>query len=175
MFAAVFGFVKDAAVAALNAISGPFNTIKSTAETLYNWLKNTLNPVWDTVKTAATSALGLILAPINAITSAFNSVIAAVKSVIDWISKIKIPDIGGLVSKLNPFAKSAPAPAVANPAVARVGAFTTGARAVPTGGGGGGPTIIIQGAIDPVSTAKQIRQILRDDTRRRGGVVVGLT
>ena len=32
---------------------------------------------------------------------------------------------------------------------------------------------IIQGAIDPVSTAKQIKQILRDDTRRRGGVVVG--
>ena len=150
VFATVFGFVKDAAVAALNAISGPFNTIKSTAETLYNWLKNTLNPVWDTIKTAASSALGLILAPINAITSAFNSVVAAVKSVIDWISKIKIPDLGGIVSKLNPLSKSAPAPAVANPAVARVGAFTaaTGARAVPTGGGGG-PTIIIQGAIDP--------------------------
>ena len=105
--------------------------------------------------------------------SAFNGVVSVVKSVIDWISKIKIPDIGSIASKLNPFAKSAPAPAVASSAVG-LGALATGTSArATTSGGGSGVTIVIQGAIDPVATAQQIRRILRDDTRRRGGVTVG--
>ena len=151
-----------------------FDSIKDAALGVYNWLKDTFVTVFDTVKNAATTALGLVLAPIRAIESAFQSVERAVKSVIDWISKIKIPDIGGIVSKLNPFSASAPAPAVANPTVARYGAFTTGAASRAVAGGTNGPTIIIQGAIDPVATAQQIRRILRDDARRRGGPQVGI-
>ena len=175
VFSAVWGYVSSAAVSAFNLILGPINAIKSAAEAVYNWLKNVFNAGWTAVKDAAVSALNLILGPINAIKSAFDGVIGVVKSVIDWISKIKIPDLGGIASKLNPFSKSAPAPAVATSAVG-LGALTTAAtaRVGGTANSAGGVTIVIQGAIDPVSTAKQIRQILRDDTRRRGGVVVGL-
>ena len=155
--------------AAILLIVKNWDKIKDAAMTVYNWLKDTFSKVFDTVKDAATTALDLILAPINAIKSAFDAVVEAVKKVIDWISKIKIPDLGGIVSKLNPFTAAAPA-----------GHYTTPRRTRPparpwsvTATRGSGPnergrrSSSIQGAIDPVSTAKQVRQILRDDQRRR--------
>ena len=158
---------------AVKFIVDHIDDITGAAKAVWNYLSGPLATIWDTVKNAAVLALNIILGPINAITAAFNGVVSAVKSVIDWISKIKIPDLGSIASKLNPFSASAPAPTVPGPAQA--GAFTTAATAKVggTANSNGGVTIVIQGAIDPVSTAKQIRQILRDDTRRRGGVVVG--
>ena len=154
---------------AVGIIVKHWDDIKAAALAVYNWLKNTFNTIWNNIKDAAKTALDLVLAPINAIKDAFDKVVGAIKTVIDWLGKIKIPNIGGFLGKLNPFGKSAPTRGAA-PAVARTGTYTT--RAV-TRGGGGGPTFIIQGAIDPVSTAQQIRRILRDDARRRGGPVIG--
>ena len=85
-----------------------FDKIKDAALTVYNWLKDTFSKVFDTVKNAAVLALDLILAPIHAITAAFDAVVKVVKSVIDWIGKIKIPNIGGALKALNPFSKAAP-------------------------------------------------------------------
>src|SRR4029077_7551410 len=104
----IFDTIKDAAKTAIDWIVGAWNGIKDAALAVYNWLKDTFNAIWDTIKDAAKTALDLILAPINAIKDAFNAVVDVVKKVIDWISKIKIPDIGGALSKLNPFSVAPP-------------------------------------------------------------------
>ena len=89
---------------AVKFIVDHIDDITAAAKTVWSYLSGPLSTIWDTVKTAAVLALNIILAPINAITAAFNGVVGAVKSVIDWISKIKIPDLGSIASKLNPFA-----------------------------------------------------------------------
>ncbi len=159
---------------AVKFIVDHIDDITGAAKAVWNYLSGAFSTVWDTVKTTAKTALDAILAPINAIKAAFDAVIGAVKSVIDWISKIKIPDIGSIASKLNPFAKSAPAPA--GYTTAPTYQTVVGARSAPAGTRAtpaAGPTIIVQGAIDAVATARQIRLILRDDTRRRSGVTIG--
>ena len=150
-----------------------WDSIKAAALAVYTWLKNTFtfNGIWDTIKGAATTALDLILAPIRAVESAFQKVVDIVKMLIDWIKKIKIPDLPGPLAKLTPWSATG-ASTFASSTGASTGTFSAG-RASSSGSGGGGPTIIIQGAIDPVATAKQVRQILRDDDRRRTGIRVG--
>jgi uncharacterized membrane protein len=147
--------------------------ITAAARAVWNYLTGAFSSVWGAIQSTASSALDALLAPIHAVESAFNHIVDAVKAVIDWIGRIKIPEgitnaIGKIVDVL-PFGASAPAAAI-GAAPAAMGAssrYATGG-----GGGGSGPTFIIQGAIDPVATAQQIRRILRDDARRTGGVAI---
>ena len=67
MFAVVFGYVKDQAVAAFNLIMVPIQAVMDGAVVVYNWFKGVFATVWDFVKDAAVTALNLILIPINAI------------------------------------------------------------------------------------------------------------
>ena len=77
--------------------------------------------------------------------------------------------IGGI------FGRSAPA-AASSGTRAAVTPYGVSAFAAPSftsaGSAGGAPTIVVQGALDPVAVAKQIRQILTTDQRRRAGVVI---
>ena len=179
--AAVYDWIKNNWPLLLAILTGPigvavalivknWDSIKAAALAVYNWLKNTFNTIWDTIKDAAKTALDLVLAPIKAVESAFQKVLDIVKMVIDWIKKIKIPDLPGPLSKLTPWSAS---PVTFQTATgASAGQFATGSSTTTTTSSG--PTIVIQGAIDPVATARQVRQILRDDDRRRGGVrIVG--
>ena len=154
-FSKVWDVVKSAAVTAFNAIMWPIKQFWDGLVIIYNWLKkNTFNTVWDTIKTAAVLVLDALLKPINAIKDAFNKIIDVVKSVIDWISKIHIPDLGSIASKLNPFSKSAPRPG-RRPLRGRARrASRRRPGRPPRAAGGSGVTIVIQGAIDPVSTAE---------------------
>ena len=103
---------------------------------------------------------------IDAVKSAFDKVLNVVKDIIDWIKNIKVPEI-----KL-PWQKSEPAPSTAtqSPTLTRA---LGGPQAVASLRSSSGPTFVIQGALDPVAVARQIRTILRADDRRRGGVVIG--
>src|SRR6185437_6652889 len=142
---------------------------------VWSYIDGPLSAVWNALKAAAEPILKALVGPIDAIKAAFSGVLDMVKSVIDWIGKIKIPDLGGLVSKLNPFDKSAPAPAVASyPTLAGLG-LRTSPRAPAPSSAAPGPTIVIQGALDPAAVARQVRAILRDDSRRRRGVIIGAT
>lgn len=153
--------------------------ITGAAKAVWSYLSGAFSTIWDTIKNTATTALEAIRVPINAISDAFSAVVGWIQRVIEWIGRIKIPDavtnfIGKVVDVL-PLGASASTAGSAS-TVPRVGgrAMVGGLAANGTsGGGGGGPTIIIQGAIDPVATAQQIRRILRDDQRRRTGVMIG--
>jgi hypothetical protein len=130
--------------------------------------------IWPTIQKAASLYLLQITIPIKAIVTAFEAVVEAVKAVIEWISKIKIPNVGGLLKKLNPFSLTYTPAAPSSPTFVAATRGTSGTFAGSRrSAAASGPTIIIQGAIDPAATARQIRRILRDDSRRRTGVQIG--
>ena len=179
---AVFGWIKANWPLLLAILTGPigiavalivtqWDKIKAAALAVYVWLRDTFNKIWSTITSAATKALGLVLGPIEDIRSAFDAVVRVIREVIDWLGKIKIPDIGGAIKKLNPF-KAAPQ-TFGSFVGTSAGTLTASSRSSGSAAGSRPPTIIIQGAIDPASTARQVRQILRDDERRRGGVRIG--
>jgi phage-related protein len=142
---------------------------------IWEGIKAAVGAVWDWLEDTASRVLDGILAPVNAIKAAFDRVVDSIKSVIDWIKNIKIPAavqgaidaIGGIL----PSSASASSGTVAAVGVG-VGALTRGAPTLSSSSSGGGVTIVVQGALDPVAVARQIRTILGADERRRAGVVI---
>ena len=175
----VYGWIKQNWPLLLAILTGPiglavlfivnhFDDITGAAKAVWNFLSGAFTTVWDSVKNTATTALGFILAPINAIKAAFDAVVGAIKSVIDWISKIKIPDIGGIVSKLNPFSAPSPsAPTAAAFSPALRGASRATSSGVTTSGG-----IHIQVNVpptaNPVEVGREIVNVIRQFERTAG-------
>lgn len=175
--AAVWTGIRTVAAAVWNGIrtvvTGVINTIRS----IMNGLRSAAMSVFNAVRSIATGALNAILAPIRAIQSAFNSVISAVQSLIGWISNIKFPSppgwlsdivggIGGLFS--------APAPAATGFSTYGAPSLSRQLRANAGGGGGGGGIVInVTGTLNDADSARAVRRVLRNDARRRGGVVIG--
>lgn len=192
-----FGKIKAVALAVLNWIKGAFRAawsyvagivrnqvsliqaairrIRETVSTVTAWIKAKFAAAWQAVKAAATLALSAITNPINAMKTAIDRVIGAVQSLISWLGKIKVPDLGGLVGKLNPFSAMAPSAATyAAPSIAtRAASLATTPGVAQVGGRGtvaGGSTVNINvtGAVDPEATARQIRRILDGHSVRMG-------
>lgn len=173
---AVWNWIKNAISVVLGVVVGIIRGYIAIYVSIFEGIKSAVGAVWDWLKEAARKALDAILTPINAVRSAFDRVVDAIRSVIEWLGKIKIPDvlknIGSTLGNLNPFSATAAASSTAPSVAARgVSAFAaapalTNARSVNV------PTIVVQGALDPVAVARQIRLILRADERRQGGVVL---
>jgi phage-related protein len=172
---AIAGGLKTAWGAVWTAISTGANIAKTAATTAFNGVKTVVSTVssfvsttWGAMVTGVTRAMSglasVLSAPFNAVHTAVMAVVSAVESLIGWLGRIKIPKIS----------------------LPKIPGFNASAAAVPTGVGGGfsatalgaraaapravspTPTIIIQGAIDPESTARQIRRILDAHDRRQG-------
>jgi phage-related protein len=138
-------------------------------KTGFDAVVDAISAVIDWVAKITGDALETFKGPIDAVSDAFDAVGDAIESVIDWIGKIKMPkalqDIVDGIGSIDvwPFAagggSSGTVPGVSAtafaPAVARSGV-----------------TINVNGALDPVGVARQIRTILRADDRRRVGVVI---
>jgi hypothetical protein len=173
---AVWNWISDAASAVWNLILGAVRGFVATFLGIWEGIKSGLAGVWSWLETTARNVLNAILGPIRAIDSAFDNVVSAIRSVIDWLGRIKIPDAlkaaGDLVGKV--FGRSAPASKSVgtSAAVAPAGARAFAAPSFTSSSDGGGTTIVVQGALDPVAVARQIRQILTGDQRRRAGVVI---
>jgi hypothetical protein len=124
---------------------------------------------WDTVSAGAVKAFNAIK---TAVTTSIDWVIKKVKEAIEWFKKLlqSIPVIGGL------FGKSGPAPSgavfYAPASLVGVAPRLTSRSSRAGRGGGGGITINVTGAVDPVSTARQIQRLLLSQDRRVGGVRV---
>jgi hypothetical protein len=171
---------------ALSAVRGIVQAFLSFFRSIFNLLpgpvKNAARAVWSALQDAfskirgAVSGLASLLSgPFNAMESAVDRVVSAVQSLIDWISRIKIPDVGGLLSKIPGVGKAAPSAmtAVASPAGLSGLGGDPGLRAGVLGrsaAAGGGPTIIVQGALDPEAVARQIRRIVTGHDVRVGNV-----
>lgn len=111
--------------------------------------------------------------PFDLAADAVQSLIGMVESLVSWLGKIKVPDLGGIAGKIGGIIPHAmPPPGAGTRGVAAYGAPSVagvGARAATGGTGGtGGVTINVTGAIDPEATARQIRRILAGHDRRIG-------
>jgi hypothetical protein len=110
------------------------------------------------------------MGPINVVKNAIQSIMSAIQGAIDFASNLaskiaSLPVIGGL------FGADAPPAATAywTPAA---GLASRGLLTAPvaTATSGNGTTIVIQGALDPVAVARQVRSVLAADDRRRHGL-----
>lgn len=167
---AVFNSIRSIATSAISAISGIIDSLVSTASSAFNAIKSIGSSVWSAISSAAQSALNLIMGPINVVKNAIQSIMSAIQGAIDFASNLaskiaSLPVIGGL------FGADAPPAATAywTPAA---GLASRGLLTAPvaTATSGSGTTIVIQGALDPVAVARQVRSVLAADDRRRHGV-----
>lgn len=177
---AVWNWIRNAISNVLSVIVGIVQGYINVYISIFEGIRSAVSAVWEGIKSAATTALSAILAPIRAIENAFDSVVSAIRNVITWLGNIKMPkvlsDVAGAIGGLF----SAPAPTPAARSFAGVSALATAPTArglaAPSFSGsshsGDGLTIVIEGALDPVAVARQIRQILGADSRRRAGVVI---
>lgn len=186
---AAFNGIKSAALAVINwikanwkillvAMTGPLGAavvlivnnwarIKAAAKAAIDWIKSAWSTMWGALKSAASTAGSVLSAPFDALKRSVESVIDKVGDLIGWLKKIKVPSIH--IPGVGGSSRSV-APTVAPTGVAALGA-RAGVGVTATGRGTtAGATIVIQGAVDPESTARQVRRLLdRHDGR------VGLT
>lgn len=173
---AVWNRIKDSARSVLDWIADKVRWLRDIVKTAFTNMRDTAVSVWDKIKTAGKTALEALLWPVEKIRDAFDAVVDAVSSVVSWIGKIKVPKalekIGGLVGKLTESSKSASASSAPAPAVARGMLAAPALSSSAVNDNNGGVTINVNGALDPVAVARQIRRILVDDDRRRKGVYI---
>lgn len=192
---AVWAGIKSSAVSVWNGIKSVINTVVGGISRIINRIKTTATNVFNGIKSIATTAFNAILAPVRALKSAFDSVVSAVKNVIGWIGRIKMPSMPSWLSKVLPGGKSAAAPSasaygytLSNPSGAALRGSGVSTLRSPTlagalgglGGlrapsllGGGGMTVInVSGTLNDAEAARKVRRVLRNDSRRRSGVVI---
>jgi hypothetical protein len=175
---AVWDWIRNAIDVVLGILVGIIRGYINIYISIWEGIKAAVAAVWDGLKDAASTALDAILVPINAVKSAFDKVVDAIRSVIEWLGKIKIPDvlssigdaIGGLFSAPTQAAARSTGRAFVGGGVSAFGAAP--ALSASAGSRTGAATIVVQGALDPVAVARQIRLILGNDERRRSGVVI---
>lgn len=135
---------------------------------------NAVKAVITTLRSVFTSVFNAILAPIRAVQRAFDAVVGAIRNVISWLGRIKIPDILGSIGGMFGAGASASAAgyyAAAAPAGASLRSPRLGAAATRAASGRGGIVINVSGGLDSAdSIARRIEDVLRRRERRAGGV-----
>lgn len=122
-------------------------------------IKTAAAAVWDWLKIAGPAALDVLLAPVKLVKKAFDAVVDAIKDVIEWLKRIKVPDaigkIGDFVGGIFGGGKSAPAggtaPGISPAAMSRA----TGA------GAGATINLYVPESSDPVATARYLKTLIR--------------
>lgn len=184
---AVFRAIRTIAATAFNGIKATVSNVMSAIRTVLNGLKTFATGIWNGIrnaaatafnalKRAATTAMNAIKRPIDGVKAAFDAVKNAIENVINWIKRIKFPSPPKWFSKITGGGKSATMSAPAGPAVAPgVGLRGTAPILAGAGGtfGGGGITINVNGTLNDVAAARAVRRVIRNDDRRRGGVILG--
>jgi len=162
------GIVRGVWSALRGAVEKAWDGIKAAVRSVWNWLEETAFPpikravgllqtafetfrsavvgVWDDIKTAVATAWQFIIDKVNSIKSAISN----------------IPVVGGIVGRsaipgdLIPYTRSSVVPMVSSP--------------IGSAASSGAPVIIVQGALDPVGVARQIKRIVGGQTARMGAV-----
>lgn len=165
----VWNTISDIVSTTIRIVKNVVRTVLDTVRTVMDSIKTKWSNVWNSLSGVVESVMRAAKTPIGWIEDAIDNVITAVSNLIGWIKRIKFPSPPKWLDKIIPGGSSV-AGAVAGSA-ASVGGRVAAVRT--TSSGGGGPQIVIQGALDPVAVAAQIRRILRADDRRRGVTVIG--
>lgn len=169
-----------AVIAAVAILQAKFNifgraigALRNTFTTLWNGIKTGFGAMVDVVRGYANVWLGVFARAFNLIAIAWNNTIGGRGfTVPDWV-----PLIGGkgfTVPNLPtwPIPQLAEGGIVTGPTLALIGERGPEAVVPLNRYNGGGPTIVVQGALDPVAVARQIRDILNRDARMMGRTAV---
>ncbi len=168
---AVFWAIQAASIVVRNAITAAFRAVSGPVTAVANTVKRIWTTVFSALRSAASSIGSALSGPFKVVESAVRRVIGAVESLIGWLNRIKVPKIS--LPKL-PGLNTTTAITPAGPGVAT----TAGRLATPSSRAStssAGVTIVINGAIDPEATARQIRRILNAHGRRMGLTGAGLS
>lgn len=163
------GPVRSALSAIWQIIAGAFRLARDAAAKAIGGIRTAIGGIKSAVQTAMNGLASILSAPFHAAESAVKSLIGWVSDLLDKISNIHIPG-SGLLSHI-PGMRAAPAVGPAYTGDPALGAFMTRPAATGTASTsttGGGPTIIVNGALDPEAVARQIRSILAGHDRRMG-------
>ena len=163
------------------AIVGFFTGLRDKTQTIWakikevilapvNFFQNTIKPKIDTFTSGIKRAFeGLrdaiysIFERIKSIvSSAWDAVMSKINSIKDGLSNI--PLVGGVFGRSAPGAQVIPFGARSAGVLASGRSNISGQQLMTS------PTVIVNGALDPVAVAKQIRRILRDENSRMGSV-----
>lgn len=148
--------VDTAFAAAKRAVEPVVNTIGNIAEKVgdaIGWVRDKLPPAFESAKTKVVSAVEAMLAPI---TNVYNAVV----NLIDKIKQIDFPDLPDIPGFRMQALTVAAGPPIPNSQYADPWAPNDPGRAT--------VNITVQGAVDPASTARQLRTILTRDGYRMG-------
>lgn len=165
---------------AFRVMTTPIRVQIAVVSSLVNWVRTHIPNAATAAKNKAVGAFNAMTAPIRAVVSWVDSLIGRIRSIRwpsppAWMSKA-----GGAIGNLFGSYRGAGAPALGGarsayaPAVfAAPGELKAASSTVTVGRLGGRQSgaavqIIIQGAVDPVSTARQIRRILQRGDVARG-------
>ena len=169
-FSTYIGAAKKIFIPILDGLKNAFNTIKDAVmrnkdefETLFNFLKDYVGPLFGGVLKIAIEGIGIalsvVLDTVGLLIKGFEKVINLVKGFID-ISKSIGSGIGNFFSGASFSGATSPAAPItpmapATPSVPRYQYVSSGST-----------NITVNGAIDPESTARQIVSILNDSSAR---------
>lgn len=166
-------------------INGVINGVRSVVGTVANWFKSVwesavrgVEAVIKTLQGVFTSVFNAIMVPIKAVIGFFGDIVSAIQNVINWLGRIKIPDVFGAIGDFFGGSQSVAAAAPASGVSAFAGPVVSGRAltAVPSptyygAGSGGGTVINVSGGLDSADTiARRIRSLLESRDRREGGV-----
>jgi hypothetical protein len=183
---AVWSAIRSGAAALWRGIQTVVRVVIAAIRAYITAYRTVVLAVWSAIRSGATSAFGrirdvgraaisAILAPVRALRSAFDRVVDAIRAVIRWLSRIRIPKI--TLPRIPGVGRSAAAPSTfAGAAPVRRFAAPTSTSSTTSTSSPAGVSITINGAIDPEATARQIRRILAGHDRRVGsaGAVLSL-
>lgn len=145
---AAFSTAKSIAVGVVDDVKDKLGDIVDGAKEIIKWVGDKIGNAFDTM-------LGVVTAPIDAVASGLEWLIGLVEDLIGWIQDIDWPDPPGWLSDLGGFLGGV-IPGIAGPSTSDVEVVGGGMRTA---------TITVNGAVDPMSTALQLRDLLdRSDT-----------
>lgn len=163
-WAAVFGWIRFAVAAVKAQFTSQFNAVRSVVGTVASAVRRAWDAVFGALRRAVSSLGSALAGPFNVVKNAVDAVADAVRNLISWFGRIKVPKIS--LPSIPGFNATAASVTTAAPVAVGARAATPTARA--TSGSAGGWVININGAIDPESTARQVRRILAAHDRRMG-------
>jgi len=167
---AVFSWLRSAVNTVKSVFSTAFNAVKTKVGDVARGVRSAWEGVFSKLKGAVSSVGEALARPFNLARDAVNNVIDAVQSLIGWFGRIKVPKIS--LPKIPGFNATAVVAAPVGADAARGFAAPAPRAARPSSSGG--LVINVNGAIDPESTARQIRRILAAHDRRQGVGGAGL-
>lgn len=165
VWSAVFGALRTAVNYFRAVFRAAMDSINSKVGAIAGAVRRAWESVFGALRRAASGAATFIARPFYVIRDAVDSVIGRIRDLIAWFGRIRIPKIS--LPSIPGFNSAAALSAAAAPGVAATSGRLAAPRAA-SSSRSGGVTFVINGAIDPEATARQIRRILSAHDRRVG-------